>query len=60
MLTFSSKIGQRVELGEIEEAVYKHQGVKTVSAVVLGSILVVFTLVGDETASAEDVIRTCS
>ncbi|PMD18981.1 hypothetical protein NA56DRAFT_603525 [Hyaloscypha hepaticicola] len=52
--------GQRVELGEIEETVYKHQGVKTVSAVVLGSILVVFTLVGNETPLAEDVMETCS
>jgi amino acid adenylation domain-containing protein len=54
------KIGQRVELGEIEEAVYKHQGVKTVSVVVLGSVLVVFTLVGDEAPAAEDVMGTCS
>ena len=54
------KIGQRVELGEIEEAVYKHQGVKTVSAAVLGSVLVVFTLVGDEAPVAEDVMGTCS
>lgn len=52
--------GQRVELGEIEEAVYKHPGVKTVSAVVLGGILVVFTLVGEELSSADDVMETCA
>src|ERR1700693_4330930 len=52
--------GQRVELGEIEEAVYKHPGVKTVSAIVLGGVLVVFTLVGDEKLSAEDVMKTCA
>ncbi|KAH8795482.1 hypothetical protein BGZ57DRAFT_937491 [Hyaloscypha finlandica] len=52
--------GQRVELGEIEEAVYKHPGVKTVSAIVLGGVLVVFTLVGDEKPSAEDVMKTCA
>jgi amino acid adenylation domain-containing protein len=52
--------GMRVELGEIEEAVYKHPGVKTVSAVVLGSVLVVFTLVGDDKMGAEDVMKTCA
>ena len=55
MLTpFDWEIGQRVELGEIEEAVYKHPGVKTVSAIVLGGVLVVFTLVGDEKPSADE------
>jgi amino acid adenylation domain-containing protein len=52
--------GQRVELGEIEEAVYKHPGTKTVSAVVLGSVLIVFTLVGDEAPTVEEVMKTCS
>ncbi len=33
---------------------------KTVSAVVLGSVLVVFTLVGDAAPAAEDVMGTCS
>ncbi|KAE9371370.1 hypothetical protein N431DRAFT_410011 [Stipitochalara longipes BDJ] len=52
--------GMRVELGEIEEAVYKHPGVKTVSAMVLGSVLVVFTLVGYETLAVGDVMKTCA
>ena len=52
--------GMRVELGEIEEAVYKHPGVKTVSAVVLGSVLLVFVLVGGDTLTVEDIMRTCS
>ncbi|KUJ06998.1 uncharacterized protein LY89DRAFT_767318 [Mollisia scopiformis] len=52
--------GQRVELGEIEEAVYKHQGVKTVSAVVLANALLVFALVSDVNIHTEDVMNTCS
>jgi amino acid adenylation domain-containing protein len=52
--------GQRVELGEIEEVVYKHPGVKTVSTAVLGSTLIVFALVGDELLRPEDVMETCA
>lgn len=52
--------GQRVELGEIEEAVYKHSGVKTVAALVLANVLLVFALVDDVNIKSEDVMRTCS
>lgn len=52
--------GQRVELGEIEEAVYKHPGVKTVSAIILANVLLVFALVDDVDIESEDVMRTCS
>ncbi|CZR63261.1 related to non-ribosomal peptide synthetase [Phialocephala subalpina] len=52
--------GQRVELGEIEEAVYKHSGVKTVAAVVLANALLVFALVDDANIKSEDVMKTCS
>ena len=52
--------GQRVELGEIEEAVFKHPGITTVVAAVVGSVLIVFALAGDEGVSSEDIINTCS
>jgi len=52
--------GQRVELGEIEEAVYKHPGIKTVTAVVLNSALLVFAHVGDDDIDSEDVLKTCA
>ncbi|KAH8809024.1 hypothetical protein F5884DRAFT_733793 [Xylogone sp. PMI_703] len=52
--------GQRVELGEIEEAVYKHPGIKTVVAIVLGSVLVAFALVDDDQIRAADVLNTCA
>jgi amino acid adenylation domain-containing protein len=52
--------GQRVELGEIEDAVYKHSGVKTVAAVVLGTVLVAFALVDDGRIQPEEVLHTCS
>ncbi|TAQ91641.1 hypothetical protein B7494_g92 [Chlorociboria aeruginascens] len=52
--------GQRVELGEIEDAVYKHPGIKTVSAMVLGSVLVVFALISDWNIKPETVLETCS
>ncbi|RFU29864.1 hypothetical protein B7463_g6467, partial [Scytalidium lignicola] len=50
--------GQRVELGEIEEAVYKHPGIKTATAIVLGSVLIVFVLVDDNRILPEDVLNT--
>ncbi|KAM3086261.1 hypothetical protein ACMFMG_000398 [Clarireedia jacksonii] len=52
--------GQRVELGEIEDAVYKHSGIKTVAAVVLGTVLVAFALVDDNRIQPEEVLHTCS
>lgn len=52
--------GQRVELGEIEEAVYKHPGIKTASATVISSVLVVFALVNDQTIGPDHVLKTCS
>ncbi|PQE28760.1 hypothetical protein CJF32_00003978 [Rutstroemia sp. NJR-2017a WRK4] len=52
--------GQRVELGEIEDAVYKHSGIKTVVAVVLGTVLVAFALVDDSRIQPEEVLHTCS
>lgn len=52
--------GQRVELGEIEEAVYKHSGIKTVTAMVLSGSLVVFALVGDDNVDSEGVMKTCA
>ncbi|KAH8678786.1 hypothetical protein BGZ60DRAFT_428607 [Tricladium varicosporioides] len=52
--------GQRVELGEIEEAVYKHPGMKSVSAVVFNGVLIVFALVGDDKLDQDDVLETCA
>ncbi|TVY37427.1 Nonribosomal peptide synthetase [Lachnellula subtilissima] len=52
--------GQRVELGEIEEAVYKQPGVKTVTAMVISGSLVVFALVGDDSLDSDDALKTCA
>ncbi|KAH7355099.1 hypothetical protein BKA65DRAFT_234050 [Rhexocercosporidium sp. MPI-PUGE-AT-0058] len=52
--------GQRVELGEIEEVAYKHPGLKTVVAVVLNGVLIMFTLTEDQSIKSEDVMETCS
>lgn len=52
--------GQRVELGEIEDAVFKHPGIKTVVAAVVGSVLVVFALAEDERIISGDIVKTCS
>jgi amino acid adenylation domain-containing protein len=52
--------GQRVELGEIEEAVYKHESIRTVTAVVLNGALIVFALVGNHELNPEDVLKTCA
>ncbi|RAL61222.1 hypothetical protein DID88_010301 [Monilinia fructigena] len=52
--------GQRVELGEVEDAVYKYQGIKTVIAVVLSGVLIVFALTNDDAINSDQVLRTCS
>ncbi|PVH82160.1 hypothetical protein DL98DRAFT_570721 [Cadophora sp. DSE1049] len=52
--------GQRVELGEIEEVAYKHPGLKTVVAVVLNGVLIMFALTDDHTITSESVMETCS
>lgn len=51
--------GQRVELGEIEDAVYKHPGIKTVVAVVLGGVLIVFALTNEDAIHPDQVLGTC-
>ncbi|KAK2627657.1 hypothetical protein QTJ16_002303 [Diplocarpon rosae] len=52
--------GQRVELGEIEEVIYRCRGVQTVVAMVLKSVLIVFALVADQMTTAQDVLETCN
>ncbi|KAF7945610.1 uncharacterized protein EAE97_004648 [Botrytis byssoidea] len=52
--------GQRVELGEIEDAVYKHPGIKTVVAVVISGVLIVFALTNEEETRPDQVLNTCS
>lgn len=52
--------GQRVELGEIEDAIYKHPGIRTVVAVVLSGLLVAFVLTNDDTMNSDQVLSTCS
>ncbi|TGO63093.1 hypothetical protein BCON_0015g00220 [Botryotinia convoluta] len=52
--------GQRVELGEIEDAVYKHPGIKTVVAVVISGVLIVFALTNEEETHSDQVLNTCS
>ncbi|TGO76172.1 hypothetical protein BELL_0170g00030 [Botrytis elliptica] len=52
--------GQRVELREIEDAVYKHPGIKTVVAVVISGVLIVFALTNEEETHSDQVLNTCS
>lgn len=52
--------GQRVELGEIEEVAYKVPGLKTVVAIVLNGVLVMFALTDDQSIKSEHVMKTCS
>lgn len=52
--------GQRVELAEIENAIYKHPRVRTATAIVLGSSLVVFALVEAKEVKSEDVMDACT
>jgi amino acid adenylation domain-containing protein len=52
--------GQRLELGEVEEAVYKHSGVKTAIAAVIDKSLVVYTLVRDGNVQSNELIDTCA
>lgn len=52
--------GQRVELGEIEEAAYKHSNVKTVVVSVLHGSVVVFVLLKQSGTSSGDIIKSCS
>ncbi|KAB8297662.1 hypothetical protein EYC80_001470 [Monilinia laxa] len=52
--------GQRVELGEVEDAVYKYQGIKTAVAVVLRGVLIVFALTNDDAINSDQVLKTCS
>lgn len=52
--------GQRLELGEVEEAVYKHPGVKTATAAIVDKSLVVYTLVRHNEIEASQVIETCA
>ncbi|RDW69425.1 hypothetical protein BP6252_08445 [Coleophoma cylindrospora] len=52
--------GQRIELGEIEEIVYKHPGIKTVTAMVLENALVVFSLASEQNVNTEDILKTCA
>ncbi|KAK6586729.1 hypothetical protein PZA11_000019 [Diplocarpon coronariae] len=51
--------GQRVELAEIEEVIYKHSGIRTVVALVLNSVLIAFALAVDEITTSQDVLETC-
>lgn len=52
--------GQRVELGEIEDAIYRHPHIKTASASVLHGILVAFVLSRDKILTAREVLEACS
>ena len=52
--------GQRVELGEVEDAVYKHSSIKSAVATILDSSLVVFALSSDAHIAAQDISKTCS
>ena len=52
--------GQRLELGEVEDAVYKHPGVKTATAAIVQKCLVAYVLVRNENVKASEVVETCS
>lgn len=52
--------GQRLELGEVEEAVYKHPGVKTATAAIVDKSLVVYILVRNNEIKGSQVIETCA
>ncbi|CAG8955860.1 hypothetical protein HYFRA_00008709 [Hymenoscyphus fraxineus] len=52
--------GQRIELGEVEQAIYKHPGLKSVVAFVTNSTLVVFALVASQTVDPADIQHTCA
>ncbi|KFY48834.1 hypothetical protein V495_00990 [Pseudogymnoascus sp. VKM F-4514 (FW-929)] len=52
--------GQRVELGEIEEVVYKHRGIELAFASVLEGMLIVFARAGrGEDVVVEELMETC-
>jgi len=51
--------GQRVELGEIEEVVYKQPGIKMAFASVLQGVLVVFASTKGHHVSLDDLMKTC-
>ena len=51
--------GQRVELGEIEEVVYKQKGIKMAFASVLQGMLIVFASTRGEHVSLDDLNATC-
>jgi amino acid adenylation domain-containing protein len=51
--------GQRVELGEIEEVVYKNPGIKLAFASVLNGQLVVFASTQKNSVTFQDVMETC-
>ena len=52
--------GQRVELGEIEEVVYKHRGIELAFASVLEGMLIVFARAGKgEDVVVEQLMETC-
>ncbi|KFY70244.1 hypothetical protein V498_10378, partial [Pseudogymnoascus sp. VKM F-4517 (FW-2822)] len=53
--------GQRVELGEVEEVVYKHRGIELAFASVLEGMLVVFARAAKgEVVVVEEVLETCA
>ncbi|POS84912.1 hypothetical protein EPUL_005926, partial [Erysiphe pulchra] len=52
--------GQRIELGEIENAIYKHSETKVVTAMVIRSTIVVFSIVKNMTMNSEEIMMICS
>lgn len=52
--------GQRIELGEIENVIYKNSDIKVVTAMVIRSTIVVFSIVKDVAMNSEEIMTTCS
>lgn len=51
--------GQRIELGEVEQAVARVPGCRSVTASVVASVLVVFCLIDDGGTSKQEVLDMC-
>ncbi|TQS38813.1 hypothetical protein Golomagni_00671 [Golovinomyces magnicellulatus] len=52
--------GQRVELGEIENAIYRHPGIKFVTSTIIKDAIIGFAIVDDRVTDSKEVMETCA
>ncbi|RKF59001.1 putative nonribosomal siderophore peptide synthase [Golovinomyces cichoracearum] len=52
--------GQRVELGEIEAAIYRHPGIKFVTSTIVKDAIIGFAIVDDRVTNSKEVMETCA